>query len=256
MPIITLISDLKLRDPYVSIIKAGIMSVTAELSILDITHAVAAGNSLQTAYLLSNSYPHFPKGTLHLIYTDCFFKKEANPVLVNYDGHYFMGADDGVFSMFINSKEYNAVIYAEPDVSDLFLVEKMQKMVGWFLQNTVVQHTNPYPSLQKKYKNEPIFNQLENKIEGSIIYIDSFCNAITNIPTALFQSASKNLEFLAKIPGRSQLIRRYSDHKIQDGIELYFTSNIMGFLEIRMNEGRLAPLTGIECGDKIEIKFQ
>ena len=56
MPIITLTTDLGLKDHYVASIRGAILSQISDISIVDITHNIEAFNISQTAYIIRNCY--------------------------------------------------------------------------------------------------------------------------------------------------------------------------------------------------------
>ena len=98
-------------------------------------------------------------------------------------------------------------------------------------------------------------------IKGSIVYIDSYGNAITNIPKSLFEEIGKNRAF--KIQFRnyeiSKLSNQYSEVKSGFNLALF---NTTGFLEIAINRGvegnrgSAAQLLGLALQDSIIIEFE
>jgi S-adenosylmethionine hydrolase len=254
MQIVTLISDLKLRDPYVSLIKAGLLTLPHEIQLVDITHTVALGSTTQTAFLLSGSYEAFPKGTLHLIYTNCLRTPDALPVCVLCNGHCFIGADTGVFSLFLDTEQCNSLIYNTQTTDTTTLSGKIAQMVDWFLRGEIEMHTQPH-TLETAISYKASFNNLEKRIEGSILYVDSDGNAITNIPVSLFHEVGKGRNFEAKISEHGIEAILYSAKTITQSIEFYLAPNPMGYIELKMPKGNIVPLTGIRLEDKIVIKF-
>ena len=67
MAIITITSDLGLKDHYVSSIKGAILSRLPNVTLIDISHQIPTYNIQEAAYILKNAYPNFPKGSIHLI---------------------------------------------------------------------------------------------------------------------------------------------------------------------------------------------
>ena len=254
MQILTLISDLKLRDPYVSLIKAGLLTLPHKIQLVDITHTVALGSVTQTAFLLSGSYEAFPKGTLHLIYTNCLRTPDTLPVWVSHNGHYFIGADTGVFSLFLDTENCKSLIYNELETDKSTLSSKITQMVDWFLRGEIEAHTQPHV-LKPAFYYKASFNNLEKRIEGNILYVDSDGNAITNIPVSLFHEAGNGRNFEAKISEHGILATHYSDQTITKNIEFYLAPNPMGYIELKMPCGNIVPLTGIRLEDKIVIEF-
>ena len=73
MAVITLTSDYGLVDHRVAAVKVKILSLKEDVQIVDLSHEIQAYNLLQTAYIVRNAYPFFPKGTVHIISVDSFY---------------------------------------------------------------------------------------------------------------------------------------------------------------------------------------
>src|ERR1700759_4425030 len=99
MAIITLTTDLGDKDIYQAALKGSILKLIAGVTIVDITHSVAAFNVQQAAFILKNSFHYFPDGTVHLIGIDTVYNTNTKYLMVRYKGHYFVGADNGIFSL-------------------------------------------------------------------------------------------------------------------------------------------------------------
>ena len=107
MAIITLTTDMGTRDHYVAAVKGAIYSQLEEAKIVDISHHLARFDIAQCAFMLRNSYKEFPKGTVHIIGVDPVGSVDRGHMLVECDGHYFIGADNGIFSIIrCNPEEY------------------------------------------------------------------------------------------------------------------------------------------------------
>jgi len=62
-PIITLLTDFGTKDHYVASMKGVILSINPRCLLIDITHQVSPHDIREGAFILSNAYSHFPKGT-------------------------------------------------------------------------------------------------------------------------------------------------------------------------------------------------
>lgn len=89
MKSITLISDWKLRDPYVAMFKGKIVSTIQDAQIFDITHAIPLYEIEQTAFILQNSYQSFPERSLHVILTGTSFSDTNEPIIASVGNHFF-----------------------------------------------------------------------------------------------------------------------------------------------------------------------
>ena len=66
MPIITLTSDWGQRDYFLGAVKGKILNLLPSVTIIDISHDISPFNLKQASFIIRNSYPHFPEGTVIL----------------------------------------------------------------------------------------------------------------------------------------------------------------------------------------------
>ena len=64
--IITLTTDFGLSDPYVAMMKGVILSINPGAQVVDVSHQVRAGSIIQAAGLIHETFPFYPKGTVHV----------------------------------------------------------------------------------------------------------------------------------------------------------------------------------------------
>ena len=254
---ITLLSDWKLRDPYVGMFKGLLLKQLPNIQIVDITHNLEMFNHSQTAFIAKNIYAFFPEKSLHIILSGLSFSKETKPVLLVYKNHFFLGEDTGVFSMMCNAEtDWQAYQY-EGDMS-LEVTEKLALMAAWVFQNNYLENTTPYSSLKFQISNlsEADYNEERKTITGKIAYIDSCCNAVTNIPIAMFEAVGKK-SFIATAGSATRPLtftrcHPYYNRKEED---VFFVYNQLGFLEITLFNGNIAALADLKAGNDVEIHF-
>ena len=104
MPLVTLTSDFGLDDYYVAVIKGAMLCQNQNLNIVDITHNVKNYDIVQGAFVLKNAYSSFPKGSIHILSVNNFYTEHYCFLAVRYDEHYFIGPDNGVFSLLFDEK--------------------------------------------------------------------------------------------------------------------------------------------------------
>ena len=253
---ITLLSDWKLRDPYIGIFKGQLLNLLPNAQIVDITHHLELFNLSQTAFIAKNSYSFFPKKTLHIILSELSFSVEMKPVLVAYNGHFFLGEDTGVFSMMFGAENDVEACQYNGDMS-LSATEKLARMASWVFQNVYVENTIPYPVLkfQLSHLSEPDYNAERKLISGQIAYIDSCCNAVTNIPISMFETAGKRkFEAIVSTTRPLKITRCHPSYNPKEP-EVFLVYNRLGFLEITLFKGNIAALADIKVGNNIEIQF-
>jgi hypothetical protein len=102
--IITLTTDFGLKDPYVAEMKAVILDINPEATVVDITHEIEKFNIRMGAYILASAFQYFPKGTIHLAVVDPGVGTQRQPILIQTKHSYFVGPDNGVLALAANSQ--------------------------------------------------------------------------------------------------------------------------------------------------------
>jgi len=96
-----------------------------------------------------------------------------------------------------------------------------------------------------------------NSIQGTVIHIDIYGNAITNIEKEYFENVVGARRFEIDMPRYGETItkinNRYDDVTPGKMVALF---NASGFLEIALNQGDISLLYGLEYADKIRILLQ
>ena len=98
MSIITLTTDLGLKDYYVGALKGSIYKQFPDAHLVDISHEISKFNLMETAFVIQNTFSDFPKGTIHIIGVKAEQTPESVHVAVEYRDHIFLAADNGIFS--------------------------------------------------------------------------------------------------------------------------------------------------------------
>src|SRR4030042_1752146 len=80
--IITVTTDFGLKDPYAAEMKATILSISSDATIVDVTHGIAQFNIRMGAYVLASAAPYFPEGTIHVAVVDPGVGARRRPLLI------------------------------------------------------------------------------------------------------------------------------------------------------------------------------
>jgi S-adenosyl-L-methionine hydrolase (adenosine-forming) len=258
MAIITLTTDLGDKDIYQAALKGSILKLMPTVNIIDITHSVAAFNVQQAAFILKNSFHYFPDDTVHLIGIDTVFSEHTRYLAVRYQNQYFVGADNGIFSlMFTKPAQEMVEINIMQDLkflhfplADIFVKAACHLAEG----NPLTEIGIPVTEFEKKMNLQPVVEK--NLIKGSVIYIDSFQNVITNITKEFFSKVQNNRRFALSFK-RNETITHLSWHynEVPEGEKLCMFG-ISDHLEIAINKGNASGLLGLNLGDSVIIDFQ
>jgi S-adenosyl-L-methionine hydrolase (adenosine-forming) len=106
-PIITLLTDFGLSDPYVGIMKGIIADIAPNAKVIDLTHLIPPQNVGAGALALDRAYQYFPAGTIHLAVINPGAGSNRQAIVMR-AGHYlFVGPDNGLFTFIIKRAKTN-----------------------------------------------------------------------------------------------------------------------------------------------------
>ncbi|MCB8995235.1 MAG: SAM-dependent chlorinase/fluorinase [Bacteroidales bacterium] len=255
MSIITLTSDWNSADFYVGAIKGKILSQCHEVNIVDISHNIQAFNTAQAAFVLRNSYPSFPKGSIHLILVNTEPSDDKPMLAVQSNGHFFIGTDNGIFSLAGGEEPEKVVLLGSDNSSsqsslDIFCEAACKLASGISIENIgkVIKEINVRKPLRPTIE--------DSTLTGSVIYIDSYQNAITNISRELFEKLIQNRSFEIYVQSKhyriSNISKLYNEVPVGELLALF---NSIGLLEIAINNGNAARLLNLDTNSTVRIEF-
>ena len=274
MSIITLTSDYGLKDHFVGALKGKILSEYSEAKIIDISHEIDPFNTVEASYIINASYSSFPKGTVHLIGVDMEHNKENQHIVMQWNDHYFIAADNGILSMLsqkiVPQKTVAINIHDRlpSDAADLdVFVTVACHLAKGGLMNVIGKEIN---TIKQVTDLQAVLSADGNSLKGHVIYIDHFGNVITNISKKHFIEVAKGrpYEIVLKTKNIKTILPNYSaiansdkyPIKSYEGEKLAIF-NEAGFLEIaifRSNPSKVGSansLLGLNYRDIIIIKF-
>ena len=257
MPVVTLTTDWGIKDFYVGALKGALLTELPTLNIVDISHFAHPFDLLNGAFIFRNAWKHFPTGTVHIIGLISEAEKEAELIAVKYQNHFFIGLNDGFFSLAFDETPSEIVSLFTVQETKTSLYEKEVSKAAVFLANggdfyllgskveNFVQRTHLQPVIE------------ENAIRGTVIYLDEFQNVITNINKEIFERMGTREKFVINARRDEYIItslsNKYSDVPRGHLLALF---NSAGYLEIALNQGNAAGLLGMSYGDIVRIDFK
>ncbi len=256
--IITLTSDWGLRSHYVGAVKGVILAQIPEAQIVDISHQVNPFDIMQASFILKNAAAGFPENTIHLIGVNTEASIESPHIVIRANDQYFIGADNGIFSLMFDKPVEDAIELNITQSSSYFTFSTRDvfvKAAQMIVSGTPMKKLGtPYKSLNQRIAFKPVI--YDSKIIGKVIYIDDYENVYANIDRQTFRKVGKNKKFFigyrSNDEGISHISTSYSDVLPGEKLALFGTT---GFLEIAVNQGNASSLLGINTEDTITIEF-
>ncbi|HRG91170.1 MAG TPA: SAM-dependent chlorinase/fluorinase, partial [Chitinophagales bacterium] len=209
MALITLTTDLGTRDFFVAALKGAIITCNGFLPMVDVTHEIKAYDIKEAAYTVRNAYRYFPAGTIHIVHVNSSEAK-GRLLITLIDGHYFITFDNGFISLAFEKTPHQTYQINEElhDNGSLLhegaIARVIELLVKEYMPRDFGQLTTEAVNLRLL---QPICSQ--GSIRGTIVHIDHYGNAITNISLKMFNDFIGNRRFtvLANV-GQTRVISK------------------------------------------------
>ncbi len=264
-PIISLTTDFGTGSHFVGSMKAVILSINPEATIVDITHEISRHNILEAAYVIEEAAKRFPKPTIHIVVVDPGVGTDRRPLLAAGEDHYYVAPDNGVLTRVFN----NDVFMRVHEVSEEHYTLRSQcrtfhgrdvfAPVGAWMSKLweaakfgpIVENYQtlsiPKPSIVK-----------ERTVKAEILFCDHFGNIVTNLERSMYEQARKKFPGeIFKVKVGDTVIKDLKTHYFEvankgDFLALFGS---MELLEISAREENAAALIGVAPGEPVYIYF-
>ncbi|MCX6927670.1 MAG: SAM-dependent chlorinase/fluorinase [Verrucomicrobia bacterium] len=255
MSVITLTTDFGTRDWFVGTMKGVMLYLQPQATVVDITHEILPGDIRGGAFALAASDRFFPKGTVHVAVVDPGVGSQRKAIAVRTAHCFFVGPDNGVLSWALAKQKITAIHTLENDA--YFLQPVSRTFHGRDVFAPVAAHLSRGVPIKKFGPAQSDFVRLDwpeprkrrKGIEGEVVYIDRFGNAITNLEIReLRRSDGAFCEVFAKRPRVYPLRSCYQAVEPKTPVALVGSS---GFLEIAVNGGSAEEVLGLRIGTRV-----
>jgi S-adenosyl-L-methionine hydrolase (adenosine-forming) len=197
-PLITLMSDFGLHDPYVGIMKSRIMQRAPQVQLVDLTHEIAPFQPEEAGYWLWCCHAQFPAGTVHVAVVDPGVGGARAIVVLRAAGQVFIAPDNGLLGL---------ISATEPAVEAFKLEPRALAPLGLALDSATFHGRDIMAPLGAEIacgrvrleqlgtphrvtpgRLRPAHRAKDGSLHGTIAVIDHFGNALTTIPAGLLGS--------------------------------------------------------------------
>jgi S-adenosylmethionine hydrolase len=258
MQLVTLTTDFGNKDWFVGTMKGVILNIAPQAMLVDITHEIPPGDIRAGAFALAASYRFFPKGTIHLAVVDPGVGSDRRAIVAQTANYVFVGPDNGVLSWALSQEKIKAIHALENE--KYFLHPISLTFHGRDIFAPVAAHLARGMAVSKL---GPALKQLvnlpmpkprrrDNRIEGEVLYIDRFGNAITNLSGDYLAYSTKAVcEIYGKRPRLCQFGSFYQAVPAGKPIALVGSSS---FVEIAINGGSAEKVLGVRPGTRVVLR--
>lgn len=255
-PLITLLTDFGLQDPYVGMMKGVMAQINPALRTIDLTHDIPPQNITLARFALMSAYAYFPDGTVHVVVVDPGVGGTRRAIAVQFERGYLVAPDNGVLSGVLDQETAIAAVeltnpqyWRNASPSNTFHGRDIFAPVGAYLASGVAitelgQAIDPQTLIRLEGMD---WSATDGSITGYIQSIDRFGNLITTIPG----SAVAGREWTLQICDRKiQSHQTYGE--VQTG-EFLALIGSHGWVEIAVNGNSAQALLSTTLGDVVQI---
>jgi S-adenosylmethionine hydrolase len=261
-PLITLTTDFGYDDPFVGVMKGVILKINPETRIVDITHGIRPQDVQEAAFIIGMNYRYFPSDTIHVVVVDPGVGSARRPLLVLSENHFFIGPDNGVFS-YIYRVRHETLQVRHITAEHYFLQKKSPTFQGrdlfapvaaWFSRGVQVEKFGD-PIADYRTIDIPFAESAgDGRVRGSIIHVDRFGNAISNIGEADLggpRGGRPGGSVRVFLGGAEAPLRDFYYDAKDD--KLYALLNSSGYIEFFVSGGNAAAKYHVSVGDQVEV---
>ena len=262
--IVTLTTDFGVRDNYVAAMKAVMLNINPDLSIVDITHEIGRHDIMEACFVIANTYHYFPKWSIHVVVVDPTVGSSRRMLVASINSHHFVAPDNGVLSGLYQDPEDISVYeiqaehyYLKPLSSTFQGRDIFAPVAAWLSKGVEIENfgekIDDYVDLQLPV---PVVSE-EGQLQGEIIHVDSFGNLITNVTRAQFEdmleeAVKHKFELRIGDVTLSELKRFYAECEKEKPAALFGSTSQ---LEVAAKQKSASELLGLDKGAKFTLRF-
>jgi len=259
-PVVTFTSDFGRDDWFVGVVHGVVLQVCPEARVVDLSHEVPPGDVVRAAFLLEAAAPDFAPGTVHLAVVDPGVGTDRRALAVRGRGQVFVGPDNGVLEWALADPAAAAHaltatrLFREPVSRTFHGRDVFAPVAAHLASGTTLEAVGPLVRDPVRLPRPRVVFE-GGVLQGAVVYVDRFGNALTNLTTdelarAFPRAPESGLE--ARIHGKRVVgvARSYGDAPIGTLVAILGSS---GRLELAEVGGHAASRWGIGVGDRVTV---
>ena len=254
-PLIALLTDFGLDDPYVGQMKAVLLRRCPEARLVDLGHGLPRGDVRLGALHLATSFRHFADGAVFLAVVDPGVGGPRRPAAARSGGYCFVGPDNGLLfpaataagtprwatldRRSLHARPVSATFHGR----DVFAPVAAALAKGMHLDDVGTPLADP---VELRF---PAPRETDDGHVGEVLAVDRFGNAITNLTPDLLRG-----DVEIEIAGVRLRGLAGSYDAVKSGEPLALIGS-QGYCEIAIRDGSAAEALGLSPGDAVVARL-
>lgn len=258
--IITLTTDYGTNDHLVGTLKGVILKINPEVTLVDITHQVAAYDLLDGALAIGAAYSYFPPKTIHVVVVDPGVGTDRRPLLVSAANQYFVAPDNGVLSMIFEQEKENLVVrhanaehyFLQPVSKTFHGRDVFAPVAAWLSKGWQTASMGDEIQDFKRFA-LPRPKAADGVTKGVVMRVDSFGNLITNFRAEDLPETAGNgiaLKLQVGTHAVTKLVDTFARGEAGQPVAYLGSS---GYLEIAVNKSNASRVLGLARGAAVVL---
>ena len=259
-PVIALLSDFGSKDHYVGTMKAVILGICPDVTLVDITHEIAPHDVLDGALELAAAYRFFPAGTIFLAVVDPGVGSARRGIAAEVGDYRFISPDNGLLTAVIRDVPPRKIVelterrYARPTVSRTFEGrDRFAPAAAWLSKGVHLSaFGRPVTDYHLLDLPKPVLDGAT--LRGAVVRIDRFGNVVTNLDRRSCERLADGgggLQLTVRDHSIARIVSTYADIPAGDLAALFGSTDT---LEVAAQETSAAERLGVAVGDPVELK--
>lgn len=259
-PIIAFLTDFGTRDHYSGVLKGVVLSIWADVTLVDVSHDLPAHDIPGAALELAATYKYFPPGTIFVVVVDPGVGTSRRGLAAEAGEWKFIAPDNGVLTGVFEETPPKRVVelterrYARPTVSRTFEGrDRFAPAAAWIAKGIQLQ------ALGRAVTDYHLIELPRPKLEdgvlrGRIVRIDRFGNVVTNLDRRSCEKLAESTGALQLTVGGQSIARIVSTFADIGAGEIGALFGSTDHLEVAAHAASAAAVLHVGVGDPVELR--
>jgi S-adenosylmethionine hydrolase len=258
-PVVALLTDFGTRDHYAGTMKAVVLGICPEATLVDITHDIPPHDVLTAALELAATFKYFPSGSIFLVVVDPGVGSPRRGIAADTGDYRFVAPDNGVLTAVLRETPARRVVelterrYARATVSRTFEGrDRFAPAAGWLAKGVDLSALGRSAGTVQQIA-IPVPQVTGDLLAGEVLRVDRFGNLVTNIDRKLFDrfAHANGIEISAASHRIGRVVATYAEAAPEEVCALFGSTD---HLEIAVNAGNASERLNLSRGSPVTIR--